>query len=82
LSKTVAHGISVGSWKTKLTSRVCSLARFSSAGHSIAPADGSSRPAIMRSAVLLPQPDGPSRLTNSPRRTSRLMSRKATVPFE
>ena len=35
-------------------------------GQSIVPEVGSPRPAMMRSAVDLPQPDGPSRLTNSP----------------
>src|SRR4051794_9856339 len=33
------------------------------------PASGSRMPAISRSSVVLPQPDGPSRVTNSPRST-------------
>ena len=37
---------------------------------------------MMRSAVDLPQPDGPSRLRNSPRSTSSDMSLSASVPFE
>ena len=37
-------------------------------GHSTLPAVGSARPAMMRSAVDLPQPEGPSRDTNSPGR--------------
>ena len=32
----------------------------------ISPADGSTKPAISRSVVVLPQPDGPSRQTSSP----------------
>jgi hypothetical protein len=32
-----------------------------------------SSPAIMRSSVLLPQPDGPTNTTNSPWRMSRSM---------
>jgi hypothetical protein len=35
----------------------------------ISPASGSSKPAIKRSSVVLPQPDGPKRATNSPRST-------------
>ncbi len=30
------------------------------------PASGASKPAIMRSSVVLPQPEGPSRVKNSP----------------
>jgi len=33
---------------------------------------------MMRSSVVLPQPDGPSRQTNSPWPTERLTSRSAT----
>ncbi len=33
----------------------------------IAPAVGTSKPATMRSVVVLPQPDGPRNETNSPR---------------
>ena len=33
---------------------------------SIVPSDGGMKPAIMRSVVVLPQPDGPSSETNSP----------------
>src|SRR4051812_20656131 len=32
----------------------------------ISPAVGSSKPAIMRSVVVLPQPEGPTNTTNSP----------------
>src|SRR5262249_38560912 len=44
----------------------------------ISPASGRSRPARQRSVVVLPQPDGPSRVTNSPCATKRLTSRTAT----
>src|SRR5688500_20331625 len=39
--------------------------------HVTLPCDGSLKPAMMRSAVDLPQPDGPSSDTNSPARISR-----------
>ena len=38
----------------------------------------SSSPAIIRSAVDLPQPDGPTRITNSPSLISKFMSRTAS----
>ena len=38
----------------------------------------SSSPAIMRSAVDLPHPDGPTRITNSPSSIVRSMSRTAS----
>ena len=37
----------------------------------ISPASSSQKPAIMRSSVVLPQPDGPSRVKNSPSPTVR-----------
>src|ERR1700742_1172321 len=40
----------------------------------------SSSPAIIRSAVDFPQPDGPTRITNSPSAMSRLRSLKASKP--
>ena len=39
-----------------------------------------SRPAIIRSAVVLPQPDGPTKTTNSPAATSSSRSLTALVP--
>ena len=42
------------------------------------PAVGCSKPAIIRRVVVLPQPDGPSRVKNSPLTISRSMSRTAT----
>ena len=38
----------------------------------ISPAVGSMKPATRRSAVVLPQPDGPSSVTNSPSATEML----------
>ena len=43
----------------------------------IVPASGSSKPAIMRKVVDLPQPDGPSSVSSSPVRDARLTSRTA-----
>src|SRR5687768_8320161 len=40
----------------------------------------SSRPAIIRRAVVLPQPDGPTKITNSPSAISRLIFFTASVP--
>ena len=40
----------------------------------ISPAVGSSKPAIMRSVVVLPQPDGPTNTTNSPSSMVKLKS--------
>src|SRR2546423_6478383 len=42
----------------------------------------SSSPAIIRRAVDLPQPEGPTRITNSPSATSRLMFLTASKPSE
>src|SRR5262249_16707890 len=50
-------------------------------GHSILPPLIGPSPAINRSKVDLPQPDGPIRLTNSPCATSRLTLFSAIVPF-
>src|SRR5689334_22616546 len=44
------------------------------------PADGSVRPATMRSNVLLPQLEGPSRIRNSPRETVRSTPSSASSP--
>ena len=40
----------------------------------------SSSPAIIRSALVLPQPEGPTKTTNSPSATSRSSSCTARVP--
>ena len=44
------------------------------------PGSGCSRPAMIRSRVVLPEPDGPSSATSSPVATVRLTSRKAAKP--
>src|ERR1041385_8005393 len=45
----------------------------------MSPPVGCSRPAIMRSSVVLPHPDGPSRTRYSPSRQTRLMPSTAAV---
>ena len=45
----------------------------------ISPASGRSRPASMRSNVVLPHPEGPRNVTNSPGSTCRLKSRTAST---
>ena len=47
---------------------------------SMSPEVMSSRPTIMRNSVDFPQPDGPTRMTNSPSATSRLTSLTAGNP--
>src|SRR5688572_5459324 len=49
--------------------------------HVTLPRVGSLKPAMMRSAVDLPQPDGPSSERNSPSRTSRSKLSSATTPL-
>src|ERR1700693_3452160 len=44
------------------------------------PPSGSSNPAIMRKVVVLPQPDGPSRHTNSPWLTVKSIASTETTP--
>src|SRR5262252_6053123 len=44
------------------------------------PADARSRPAAIRRTVVFPDPDGPTRTTNSPSATTRFRSSTATVP--
>src|ERR1700746_2183095 len=45
----------------------------------IEPASGRSKPAIMRSVVVLPEPDGPSSVKNEPCSTRRSTSSTATT---
>ncbi len=79
LLNTLVHGISVGSWNTKPI-RLSLSDAAGGACHSTAPAVGSLKPAMIRNAVDLPQPDGPSSETNSPARTSKSKPLSATVP--
>src|SRR5471032_2426614 len=46
----------------------------------ISPAEGSMKPAISRSVVVLPQPDGPSRQTSWPCSMRKKTSSTATAP--
>src|SRR5262249_8391134 len=78
---TAAQGISVGSWNTKPMRRGAAALAASASSHSTVPLVGSLKPAMMRSAVDLPQPDGPSNDTNSPGRTLRSRRSRATTPF-
>ena len=60
-------------WKTNPTPRSAAAAKVTSAPpNSTRPASGNSRPAITRSNVVLPEPEGPSSAMSSPGRTSRL----------
>src|SRR5689334_18061076 len=47
----------------------------------MAPEVGSSSPAIIRSAVVFPQPDGPTRTMNSPSAMVQVSASTAVVPF-
>ena len=47
----------------------------------ITPEVGSSSPAIIRRAVVLPQPDGPTRTMNSPSAMVQVSASTALVPF-
>ena len=46
----------------------------------ISPSEMSSRPAIIRSAVDFPHPDGPTRIMNSPSSIKRSIAFTASVP--
>src|SRR5579862_6869819 len=60
-------------WKTVLTSRrYGGTPTASRPPITISPSSGCSKPAIIRSDVVLPQPDGPRSDRNSPLRTFRL----------
>ena len=60
---TLAQGSSVGAWKTMPVSERGS--RIGTPPIEAVPALGRIRPATMRSKVDFPQPDGPTRVTNS-----------------
>ena len=73
-SYTLRCGNSAYFWNTVFTSRLCggrSFMRFPSS--STSPEVGVRKPPIMRSVVVFPQPEGPSRVTNSLSFISRLM---------
>ncbi len=71
-----SHGSSEWFWNTTPRSGAGPLSSRSSS--SMCPAVGVVSPATRLSSVLLPQPLWPMRATNSPRFTSRSMSRSAT----
>ena len=73
-------GHSAKLWKTIPTSRVCAGRRVtSSSSKRIAPALGSTNPAIERSSVVLPQPLGPSSISSSPLATDTLTRSRTVV---
>src|SRR5436190_18518668 len=67
-------------WKTmpKLRERAGVFVR-SLPSRLTSPESGGSSPAITRSSVVLPQPDGPRKQTNSPASMARLTSSSATT---
>src|SRR6266478_959597 len=78
LARTFMCGYSANSWNTNAMSRWDARLNVTSSPPSrIRPDVGNSRPAIMRSVVVLPQPEGPSRQKNSPLRTVNVESRTA-----
>jgi hypothetical protein len=80
LSKHDSHGSSEWFWNT--TPRSGPGPAISRPAHSITPDVGFSRPATRLSSVVLPQPEWPISVMNSPRSTDRSMSRSATKgPF-
>jgi hypothetical protein len=77
LSRMLRHGSSTGDWNTTPMSRLGPLWRRPPS--STVPRLARSSPARMRSSVLLPQPLGPTTVTNSPRATLKLTSCSATT---
>ena len=75
LAATVRFGNSAYDWKTMPKSR-CEAGRFeiSRSAWKMRPYVWMSSPAMARSSVVLPQPDGPRKQTNSPGKISREMS--------
>src|SRR5438552_11856149 len=76
-SETVIQGKSAYSWKTIARSGPGALTGLPKA--STVPSSGAMKPAMTLSSVDLPQPDGPSRQTNSPGATSRSMFSNARM---
>src|SRR5258708_23299992 len=74
--RTFMWGYSANNWNTNAMSRCeARLNVTSSLPSRIRPDVGSSRPAIIRSVVVLPQPEGPSRQKKSPSGTVKVESR-------
>src|SRR3954470_6119797 len=81
LSATVMFGNSAYDWKTIPMFRwFGGRCEISLPSIDIRPDVGRSNPAIIRSVVVLPHPDGPRNEMNSPRSAARLKSSTATVP--
>ena len=79
-SNTLMCGNSAYDWNTMLTCRLAGGTCVTSPPRSrMRPLVGSSKPAIMRSVVVLPQPDGPSIEKNSPSWISNETSSTATT---
>ena len=79
LPRTVAHGIRVGSWNTK---PIPGCAAPPCRDIRTVPVAGCAQARrSMRSAVDLPQPEGPSSDRNSPSRTARSRPSSATTPL-
>src|SRR5207249_1504310 len=77
-SRTVIQGKSAYSWNTMARAGSGSWTGLPKAR--ISPELGRVNPAMALSRVDLPQPEGPSRQTNSPAATSRSIRSKATMP--
>ena len=70
LSNTLRCGKSAYFWNTVFTLRLCGGTRLISSPAIITLPDvGTVKPAIILSSVVLPQPDGPRSVRNSPSRT-------------
>ena len=77
-SPTLIIGNSARLWNTMLQGRrFAGTPRTERPRMRISPALGSSKPAIMRTSVVLPQPDGPRIEKNSPGLTTKLTSSTA-----
>ena len=74
-------GKSAKCWNTVVVGRLWGASPTSDwPSSTMSPSEGYSCPPIMRSVVVLPHPDGPSRTTYSPWSTCRLTSSTASVP--
>ena len=81
-ASTRAHGISVGAWNTKPRRRPGPPVAAKSPPHQRSvPPLGATSPAMRLRSVVLPQPEGPSRVRNSPRAMARSTGASARVPF-
>src|SRR5712691_3457433 len=79
-SPTVMWGKRAYSWNTVFVSRWCGGTEVTSRPpSSIRPPSGRSNPAISRSKVVFPDPDGPSKVKNSPDLTTSSTSARATT---